>query len=41
MRRMETCVDADLLPSSFINNNRHSTRLREVDEANEDSGCPC
>ncbi|XP_028399435.1 ras-related protein Rab-27A-like isoform X2 [Dendronephthya gigantea] len=41
MRRMETCVDADLLPSSFINNNRHSTRLREVDEANEESSCPC
>ena len=41
MRRMETCVDADLLPSSFINNNRNSTRLREVDEANEESGCSC
>lgn len=41
MTRMENCVDTDLLPSSFINNNRHSTRLREVDEANEESGCSC
>ncbi|XP_046857312.1 ras-related protein Rab-27A-like isoform X1 [Xenia sp. Carnegie-2017] len=41
MRRMEACVDTDLLPSSFINNNRNSTRLREVDEANDESGCGC
>ena len=41
MTRMENCVDTDLLPSSFINNNRHSSRLREVDEASEESRCAC
>ncbi|XP_074613153.1 ras-related protein Rab-27A-like isoform X1 [Acropora palmata] len=44
MRRMENCVDKDTLPNNVLNNNpNRGTKLREVDEANDESqgGCSC
>ncbi|KAK3750578.1 hypothetical protein QZH41_006290 [Actinostola sp. cb2023] len=44
MVRMENCVDQATLPNNVFNNNpNRGPKLREVDEANEDtsSGCSC
>lgn len=44
MRRMENCVDKATLPNNVFNNNpNRGTKLREVDEANDESqgGCSC
>lgn len=44
MRRMENSVDKDTLPNNVLNNNpNRGTKLREVDEANDESqgGCSC
>ena len=44
MQRMDSCVDKATLPNSvFSNNANRGTKLREVDEANEESqnGCSC
>jgi len=44
MARMENCVDKATLPNNVFNNNpNRGTKLREVDEANDESqsGCSC
>lgn len=44
MARMENCVDKATLPNGVFNNNpNRGTKLREVDEANDEpqAGCSC